>query len=142
MKLIYGSAQINGWLQKKQILFVLVGALNTFIGLATYPILYYWFSDPYLGYMGVLVLSQLICITFSFVTNKYLVFKTKGGIKKEYVKFFLFHGINMALNFICLPIMVSVWRLNPMIAQTLFSILVIVTSYFWHNYITFRQQKD
>jgi putative flippase GtrA len=28
--------------------------------------------------------------------------------------------------------------MNPMVAQTLFSIAIIVSSYFWHNTITFK----
>jgi len=31
-----------------------------------------------------------------------------------------------------------VFNINPMLAQTLFSIAIILSSYFWHNTITFK----
>lgn len=34
--------------------------------------------------------------------------------------------------------MVEALNMNPMVAQTLFSIAIIVSSYFWHNTITFK----
>jgi putative flippase GtrA len=90
------------------------------------------------GYIEALIFSQIICITFSFVSNKYLVFKTKGNVKKEYPKFFAFYGIYFLINLLCLPVMVEVLNMNPMIAQTLFSIAIVASSYFWHNLITFK----
>jgi putative flippase GtrA len=94
-----------------------------------------------IGYIKALIFSQIICITFSFISNKYFVFKTKGNIKKEYPKFFAFYGIYFVLNLLCLPAMVEVLNMNPMIAQTLFSIAIVVSSYFWHNTITFKSMS-
>jgi putative flippase GtrA len=91
-----------------------------------------------IGYIKALIFSQIICITFSFVSNKYFVFKTKGNIKKEYPKFFAFYGIYFSLNILCLPAMVEVLNMNPIVAQTLFSIAIVASSYFWHNAITFK----
>ena len=115
-----------------------MGGINTVVGLAVYPILYILLKPYEVGYIQALLYSQIICITFSFFSNKYFVFKTKGDIKKEYPKFFLFYGIYFILNIICLPIMVEVFNINPMLAQTLFSIAIILSSYFWHNTITFK----
>ena len=115
-----------------------MGGINTAVGLAVYPILYVLLNPFSVGYIKVLIFSQIICITFSFVSNKYFVFKTKGNIKKEYPKFFAFYGFYFVLNLLCLPVMVETLNMNPMVAQTLFSIAIIVSSYFWHNTITFK----
>lgn len=123
---------------QKKIRFLIVGGINTAVGLAVYPILYVMLTPFDVGYIRALIFSQIICITFSFISNKYFVFKTKGNIKKEYPKFFAFYGIYFLLNLICLPAMVETFNMNPMIAQTLFSIAIIVSSYFWHNTITFK----
>lgn len=127
---------------EKKLRFLIAGGVNTIVGLSVYPLLYILLKPIGLGYMEVLFLAQVICITFSFLSNKYFVFKTKGNIKKEYVKFFMFYGFYLALNVICLPFMVEVINLTPIISQTLFSIAIIVTSYFWHNFITFKQPKE
>lgn len=122
----------------KEIRFLIVGGVNTLVGLSVYPILYLTLKKFEIGYIQVLIISQIICITFSYFSNKYLVFKTKGNIKREYSKFFAFYGFYFLLNLIFLPIMVEVLNSNPMIAQAIFSIAIIVSSYFWHNAITFK----
>lgn len=132
-KLIARSIETHG----KKFRFLLAGALNTLIGLGLYPLLYVFLSNK-LGYMGILGLSQFICVTFSFLTNKFFVFKTKGNTKSEYLKFFMFHMAYLMLNVIGLPVMVELLRMNPMAAQTIFASFIAVTSYYWHNLITFR----
>jgi putative flippase GtrA len=112
--------------------------MNTVVGLAVYPILYVLLEPFDIGYIGILIFSQMICITFSYISNKYFVFKTKGNVKKEYAKFFTFYGIYFLLNLLCLPIMVEILNMNPILAQTVFSIAIIASSYFWHNTITFK----
>jgi len=126
---------------QKKFHFLLAGIVNTAVGLATYPILYLVLHPNGLGYIEILIIAQVICITFSFASNKYFVFKSKGDFKGEYIKFFLFHGLYFLINLIALPVLVEWIKLNPMIAQTIFSILIIVTSYFWHNSVTFKDPK-
>lgn len=127
---------------KKKFRFLVAGMVNTSVGLVTYPLLYLILEPMGMGYISVLLIAQVICITFSFWTNKYYVFKSKGDLRSEYVKFFSFHGIFFLINLIALPVLVELIHLNPMIAQTIFSIFIIVTSYFWHNAVTFKTPKD
>ena len=105
--------------------------------------LFYIFLEPIgFGYIQVLLFSQMFCITFSFFTNKYFVFKTKGNVKEEYLRFFAFYGFYLLLNLLCLPFLVEVIQITPILAQTLFSFAIIVSSYFWHNLVTFKQTKE
>jgi putative flippase GtrA len=126
----------------KKIRFLIAGMINTAVGLAVYPILYLVFEPVGMGYIQVLVIAQVVCISFSFVSNKYFVFKTKGNLRKEYLKFFAFHGFYFALNLVCLPILVEAFKINPIVSQTGFAIAVIVTSYFWHNSVTFKSAQE
>ena len=127
---------------EKKIRFLIVGGVNTIVGLSIYPLLFIALSPFGIGYLQVLILAQIPSVTFSFITNKYFVFRTKGNLKKEYLKFFTFYGFYFFLNMICLPIFVEILKINPIISQTLFSIAIIVTSYFWHNAITFKQSQE
>lgn len=136
------SAQTLIHRHEKKLRFLIAGGLNTVIGLSVYPILYYFLEPLGVGYIQVLLLAQIICITFSFISNKYFVFKTKGNIKKEYAKFFMFYGLYLVLNLICLPFLVEAIQISPIISQTFFSIAIIISSYFWHNFITFKQPKE
>jgi putative flippase GtrA len=124
--------------QSKKIRFLIAGVINTAVGLSVFPSLYLILEPMGLGYIGVLVISQLICITFSFISNKYFVFKTNGNLQAEYTKFFIFHVFYFILNLISLPALVEVFKMNPIFAQTSFSVFIIITSYFWHNFVTFK----
>lgn len=126
----------------KKLRFLIAGGVNTLVGLSVYPILYFYLEPIGFGYIEVLLLAQIICITFSFASNKYFVFKTKGNLKKEYIKFFIFYGFYLLLNLLCLPFLVEVMKISPIISQTLFSIAIIISSYFWHNFITFKKPKE
>jgi putative flippase GtrA len=122
--------------------FLIAGIINTTFGLLIYPALYLTLVPLGLNYIQVLLLSQAIGITFAFLSHKYFVFKTIGNVKKEYSKFLLFHLIYLGINLVILPFMVRSWKFNPMVAQTLFAVAVIVTSYFWHNSITFKSLEN
>ena len=127
---------------EKKLRFLIAGGVNTLVGLSVYPLLYLWLEPLGLGYIQILLMAQVICITFSYISNKYFVFKTKGNVHKEYVKFFLFYGFYLALNLLCLPFLVEKMGITPIISQTLFSVAIIVSSYFWHNFFTFKQVKE
>jgi putative flippase GtrA len=140
------TVQVNGWRIKGQLLaeqhqikirFLLAGILNTVFGLGTFPVLYFMLAGFKLHYLAILTISQAICITFAFLTNKFLVFRTKGNYMAEFLKFITFHLSYFAVNLLVLPILVELLHFNPVIAQSLFAILVIASSYFWHSRITF-----
>jgi len=140
------SLQLNNWLQKGQVLaerhqvkirFLFAGILNTAFGLGTFPVLYYMLEKMKLHYLIILTISQVICISFSFLTNKFLVFRTKGNYVPEILKFITFHLSYFIVNLFALPILVELFHFHPVIAQTLFAGLVIASSYFWHSRITF-----
>ena len=88
----------------KQFRFLIAGGLNTIVGLSIYPLFYIFLEPLGFGYIQVLLFSQMFCITFSFFTNKYFVFKTKGNVKEEYLRFFAFYGFYLLLNLLCLSL--------------------------------------
>ena len=121
--------------------FLLAGALNTAIGLAAYPALYFFMAPLKFHYLTILTFSQVACIAFSFLTNKFLVFRTSGKYLRESGKFIIFHLFYFLINLAALPALVELAGMKPVWAQTLFAVLVIVTSYFWHSRITFLSSK-
>jgi len=121
--------------------FLAAGAFNTAFGLAAFPVLYFLLVSFSFHYLVILTISQIICISVAFLTNKYLVFRTAGNHLGEYVRFILFHLSYFLVNVAALPFLVEVIGMNPVWAQTMFAVLVIVSSYFWHSRITFRSSK-
>ncbi len=121
-----------------KIRFLLAGGVNTVQGLANYPILYLLLSPLHVHYLVILVISQSLSITFSFITNKFFVFRTTGKHLQECGKFISFHVIHLVTNLTVLPLLVELANMNPAWAQVCYSVVVIITSYFWHSRITFR----
>lgn len=117
--------------------FILAGALNTLVGLATYPVLYFALAGINVDYLAILAISQILCVCFAYLTNKFFVFKTRGDYVQEYLKFITFHGLFFILNVLVLRFLVEHLHLAPVWSQTGFALLVIITSYLWHSKITF-----
>ena len=128
-------------LHETKVRFLLAGALNTVFGLAAYPTLFFLLAPLKLHYMAVLGISQVICVAFSYLTNKFLVFRTVGNYLRESGKFVLFHLSYFLLNLIALPLLVEMFGMSPVWGQTLFAVAVIITSYFWHSNITFAPAR-
>jgi putative flippase GtrA len=120
---------------------VIVGGINTVIGVVTFPILYFLFKGTELHYMAVLVLSQFLCVTSAFITNKYLVFRTSGNPLHEYLRFGAFYWIYFASNLLLLPIAVEVLKVNTVVAQVIISVAIVIISFYWHSAVTFRKEE-
>lgn len=125
-----------------KIRFLFAGIFNTLVGLATYPILYFALSSYELHYLKILALSQIVCVCIAFITNKFLVFRTRGNFMTEFIKFIVFHLTYFFINLISLPVLVEFFNFNPVTGQVLFAIVVIISSYFWHSKITFSPNNN
>ena len=139
LRRLFGDALVEHHGQKLRYLFV--GGLNTADGLAAFPVLYYLLSGAALGYLTVLSISQIICICFAYLTNKFLVFKTAGNYVGEYLQFITFHLVYFVVNVFFLKFSVERLGFSPVLSQLIFALLVIVSSYLWHSKITFSQVK-
>ena len=125
------------WSDKK-IRFLIIGGINTFWGIAAYPALYVILNPLGVNYLVTLVLAYAVSIAFSFLTQKYLVFKTRGNHVRELSRFLGLQGSIFALNLIALPALVVATGWNPVFIQIGLSIGVAVLSYFFHDLVTFR----
>lgn len=124
-----------------KIRFILTGALNTIVGMTVYPALYFCVTPLKQHYLMILSISQVLCVTFSFLTTKFMVFRTTANYLQEFGKFVTFHASYFLVNLAALPALVEFLGINPVWAQMLFTVLVIVSSYFWHSRITFSASQ-
>jgi putative flippase GtrA len=124
---------------EKKARFLIVGGLNTIFGLGFYPMTYLVLASLRSHYVLLLVLSQIPCVMVSFLTNKHLVFRTRGNYQREYIKFATYYTLIFASNLAALPVLVETAAMNPILVQTLFSVVTITTSYFWQSRITFSR---
>jgi putative flippase GtrA len=68
----------------KKVRFLLAGLFNTILGLITYPALYFLTAPLKLHYLTILIISQVICVSIAFLTNKFLVFQSSGNVLLEF----------------------------------------------------------
>jgi len=118
--------------------YLVAAGFNTAFGLAIYPALLWAFPWLRVHYLIGLLIAQAASLCFAFASYKLGVFQTRGRYAREVTAFLSFYGVNYAANWIALPMLVEFAHIPPIIAQLMFSALVMITSYFWHSKVTFR----
>jgi putative flippase GtrA len=118
--------------------YVVAAGFNTAFGLAIYPALLWTFPWLRVHYMVGLLVAQAASLCFAYSSYKLGVFQTRGRYAREITAFLSFYGVNYAANWIALPALVEFAHIPPIVAQLMFSGVVMITSYFWHSKVTFR----
>ncbi|HEU0044473.1 GtrA family protein [Sphingomonas sp.] len=118
--------------------FLVVGGINTVVGIATFPALQWAFPPLVRHYMAALLIAQAVSLLFAYTTQKLLVFRTRGGGLAEFAKFCSFYLGIYALNWAALPLLVEVVGLKPWVAQVGFVVATVIGSWFFHSRLTFR----
>jgi putative flippase GtrA len=126
------------WLRRREFAFLLVGAINTAVGLAAFAALFSLWGDT-LHYMGALVLAYAIGILVAFVLHRRFVFHVQGNVVVDFLRFTAVQGLSFAINAVALPILVEIAGLPVLPAQVLAMGLVVVSSYFGHLLFSFRR---
>ncbi|WP_229051811.1 GtrA family protein [Aeromicrobium sp. Leaf350] len=121
----------------RRIAFLLVGGFNT----AWAYVLFIGFElglDR--GYMVSLVLTHVIGTTTAFILYRKLVFRVTGHVLLDYVRFQIVYAGAFAINAVCLPLLVEVASLKPIIAQFFFVFVTTMLSWFGHQHFSFRRK--
>lgn len=122
--------------KKKKYLFV--GFINTVFG---YLVGIFNFTLFYnlIGIFFLSLLNNILSITFSFLTYKYLVFKTENKFfVSEYLKSYLVYGLMFIMGTFLLWFTLEIMKFNIFIAQFITISLTVVLSYVGNNYFTFK----
>lgn len=123
--------------------YVLAGGMNTLFGLSIFPLIRWAVPFLHTHYQVALLVAQVISLCFAYGSYKLTVFRTRGGnVAREMGAFSVFYIIAAAVNWVALPLLVERLGLGPNIAQTGFSVLLMISSYFWHSRLTFRPARE
>lgn len=122
--------------------FVVAGLVNTAFGLTLYPLLLWLVPPLRVHYLVGLGIAQATSLVFAFCTYKLSVFRTRANVLREFGAFASFYLVHYAVNWAALPLLVEAAHVPPIIAQVGFSLVLMITSYFWHSLITFRPLRD
>lgn len=126
---------------RRPVRYLLAAGFNTAFGLAIYPALLWTLPWLRVHYMIGLLIAQAVSLWFAYASYKLGVFQTRGDYAREITAFLSFYGVNYAANWIALPALVEFGHIPPIIAQLMFSVVIMVSSYFWHSKVTFKGAK-
>lgn len=120
--------------------YLVVGGANTVFGYAAGVSLYELLT-PLCSIWVIGIVSNIFAITFSFVTYKLLVFRTKGQWLAEYLKAYLVYGTMALVGVVLLWLYVDILGLSIWLAQGLVIMSTVILSYMGHARITFRRKN-
>jgi putative flippase GtrA len=133
----------------QRIRFLAAGAFNTGCSIIVYDLIYFFLAqwihrDPRIIADIAIVLSIVPNVTTAYITNKLIVFQTRGNVCKEYFRFYFIYAIPIGSAFIFIPVIMTLIsplfgpRYTAYAAQALFVALTVPVSYYGHKLITFR----
>lgn len=128
----------NMWRRFMALRFLIVGGWNFVIGYAVFAGLWWAFRDVWPDWTIVAV-SNVIGITNSFVTHRWLTFRSTGVWWREYLRFYAVYGFQALLNVLLIWIFVTKLGFNGYGVQFLIVLLLTVLSYWQHKNFSFRR---
>lgn len=87
-------------------------------------------ADKYTNIFIIGFMANLITISFSYITNRYLVFESKEkSVLKEYLKYCTSYGIAAVFGMIALWILIDVLEINIWFAQGIIISMNVILMY-------------
>ncbi len=88
------------------------------------------------------VLGYVFGLIVSYLSHKFLTFKSKGGAKAEFPKFLVTVFFSYGLNFLTLLFCIKVININQYLSQIISGGVYVVTSFFFLKYFAFRSAYE
>lgn len=127
-------------LNKETISYVIFGVLTTIINLT----LYYFFSKIInINYLISNIISWIISVIFSYITNKLYVFNSKDKrmdvIVKEFIKFINCRLTSGFIEVLLLFLLVDIMKINDIISKLAIGVIVVVLNFIFSKIFVFQK---
>ena len=136
-----GRSLIGRLYDDERVRFLAVGGFNTAFGYGVFVLLQFLFG-AWIGYLGSLFASHLIASSVAFVLHRRLVFRVKGKVLLDYVRFQSVYLVSLTINTLLLPVFVELLGWNVYLAQALIVCVTVVASFVGHKFFSFRRGPD
>lgn len=116
--------------------YVIAGGYNTAFGFVSFALLQLWLGAQ-MHYLAVLALNFFIAAANAFLVLKYLVFRTRGNLLREYARCTASYLVLLAVNMLLLKLLVDgagVWVIP---AQFYCTVFIAVAGYVLHKRFSF-----
>ena len=130
---------LRSLLARQEVRYLIAGGWNTVFGYGVYVGLLY-LSQPHVHYMVVAVVANVFSITMAYATHKLFVFRTKGNVLREYLRFYAVYGVTAVLGLAALPVCVEIVGMSPYVAPLLILGATVVISYLGHKHFSFKHK--
>ncbi|WP_308166917.1 GtrA family protein [Nocardia albiluteola] len=124
--------------RRQEVAFAAVGVANTLLGMVMTVVFETLLGRSWPPAVAV-ALAYAVCIVFAFVAHRRLVFRVRGHVVRDFVRFVLVNSGGLALNMAGVQLTVGVLRLPETPATLVVMGLVAVGSYFGHRHFSFRR---
>lgn len=143
---------------KEVIVYIIFGALTTFVNLAAFYILELLFGNNTTSYLYNNAVAWIIAVIFAYVTNKLFVFNSKSWefkvISKEILEFLGARIFSFAVEEAGLWLFVDILSFGNLsfnllgfditgglIAKIVLAVIVVILNYFFSKFIIFKSKK-
>lgn len=123
--------------KNRAIRYCFIGFLNTVFGYS-FSIVLYSKMNSSMSLPLILVITNIFSISFSFVTYKIFVFKTRGNWIAEYFKSYIVYGFSAIFSVILTIVMVDFLTIRFWIAQAITILMVIGITFVLHKNFTYK----
>ncbi|MGB3773470.1 MAG: GtrA family protein [Rhodococcus sp. (in: high G+C Gram-positive bacteria)] len=122
----------------QKVVFLLVGGFNTLLGTAWF-IMWQLAIGETLGYHAAIVLGYLCNVVTAFCTNRYLVFRVRGHVFRDFWRFVVVNSGAFAVNLAAMTVAVTVLGFTPIPSQLVITLLIAVISFFGYRDFSFKR---
>ena len=127
---------------REQISYLFFGGLTTLISWGLYTLLYYVLFNQNLNVLSNII-TEIVAITFAYVTNKLFVFRSKTQEKKDFLKeilsFFALRAVSFFVNLGAMWLLVDVLFFEAWICKIVVNVVVIVLNYLFSKLFIFNK---
>jgi len=127
---------------REQIAYLFFGGLTTLISWGLYTLLYYVLFNQSLNVLSNII-TEIVAITFAYVTNKLFVFRSKTQEKKDFLKeilsFFALRAVSFFVNLGAMWLLVDVLFFEAWICKIVVNVVVIVLNYLFSKLFIFNK---
>ena len=121
----------------QKIRYLIIGIINTVFGYFV-TIFFYYSLAIVLHTLAILGLAHICAISFSFLTNKLFVFKTKRKWVSEYLRYFFVYGNTTLIAILLTWILTDYTNIPFWLVQALILPFTVIASYLTHKKYTFK----
>ena len=123
---------------KLEFRYLIIGTLNTLFAFGIFPLFYILLRPIISSYEVILIIAYIATSLFSFLMQKYLVFRSSGSHVAEFCKFIFLQFIIYILNLIFLNKILDSYNIDIIYLQIIFTLFIFVLSFIWNKWLTFR----